>query len=84
MYVVKVGEYYVKGYVGSSGRMDKAVPYEIVLSKELMRGYDKTTAEKIAKATNGVIEEIADQVTMSEEKYKQLSIFDEEVTNAES
>lgn len=81
MYVVKVGEYYVKGYIGSSGRMDKAVPWEITLSKELMRGYNKEIAEKIATVTNGVIEEIADQVTMVDEKFKQLSIFDMEVTN---
>lgn len=79
MYVVKLGEYYVKGYIGSSGRIDKAIPWEITLSKELMRGYDKETADKIAKATNGVIEEIANQVTMSDEKSKQLSIFDEEI-----
>ena len=55
MYVIKVGEYYVKGYVGSSGRMDK--------SKELMRGYDKETAEKIAKATNGEVIEMTEEVT---------------------
>jgi len=66
MYVVKVGEYYVKGFVGSSGRMDKAVPWEITLSKELMRGYDKETAEKIANVTNGTVEEIAEEVTIND------------------
>ena len=63
MYVIKVGEYYVKGYVGSSGRMDKAIPWQITLSKELMRGYDKETAEKIAKATNGEVIEMTEEVT---------------------
>lgn len=63
MYVIKVGEYYVKGYVGSSGRMDKSIPWQITLSKELMRGYDKETAEKIAKATNGEVIEMTEEVT---------------------
>lgn len=77
MYVVKVGEYYVRatdmigGYIG-----------EIALSKEIMRNFNKNTAELIAKKVNGEVIEIAEEVTMNDEKFKQLSIFDDEVTNA--
>lgn len=58
MYVVKVGEYYVRdidmigGYIG-----------EIELSKEIMRNFNKNTAELIAKKVNGEVIEMAEEVT---------------------
>ena len=55
MYVVKVGEYYVKKF-----RLWDA---EIELSNEVMLGMDKEEAEKIAKAINGVVVEIKEEVT---------------------
>ncbi len=76
MYVVKVGEYYVRAVDIYAGVIE-----EIVLSKELMRNFSKNTAEVVAKKVNGEVVEIADQVTMDDEKYKQLSLFDKEVTN---
>lgn len=76
MYVVKVGEYYVRGYEVKS--LDMCV----LLSKELMRTFTKEQAENLAKKVNGEVIEMAEQVTMNDEKYKQLSIFDDEVTNA--
>lgn len=78
MYVVKVGEYYVRGYEVKS--LDMCV----LLSKELMRTFNKEQAENLAKKVNGEVIEMANQVTMNEEKYKQLSIFDDEVANAET
>lgn len=77
MYVVKVGEYYVRGIDMIGGYIG-----EIELSKEIMRNFNKNTAELIAKKVNGEVIEMANQVTMNEEKFKQLSIFDDEVTNA--
>ena len=76
MYVVKVGEYYVRGYEVKS--LDMCV----LLSKELMRTFNKEQAENLAKKVNGEVIEMAEQVTMNDEKYKQLSIFDDEVANA--
>lgn len=55
MYVVKVGEYYVRT-IEYSG-------YDIVLSKEIMRGFSKGTAENLAKKLNGEVIEIAEEVT---------------------
>jgi len=76
IFVIKVGEYYVRGVDMFGGNIG-----EIVLSKEIMRNFTKNTAEIIAKRINGEVVEIADQVTMDDEKYKQLSLFDKEVTN---
>ena len=53
MYVVKVGEYYVRSVVCS----------EIMLSNEIMRGFDKETAEKLAKKLNCELVEITEEVT---------------------
>ena len=39
----------------------------ILLSKELMRGFSKVDAERLAKAVNGEVIEIQDQVTQWEE-----------------
>lgn len=59
MYVVKVGDYYVRsvdaefgGFIGS-----------ILLSKELMRNFTKAGAERIAKMINGEVIEMAEEVT---------------------
>jgi len=59
MFVVKVGKYYVKdlevafgGYLG-----------EIILSKEMQRGFTKEGAERIAKLVNGEVIEMAEVVT---------------------
>ena len=80
MYIVKVGEYYVRDvdiYCGNVG--------EITLSQEIMRQFkNKPLAEIVAKKVNGKLIEMADEVTIDEEKYKQLSIFDDEVNNAKS
>lgn len=75
-YVVKVGDYYIQ-----STSIDRLTS-NIMLSKELMRSYDKNTAEKLAKITNGEVIQMDNQVTMCEEDTKQLSIFDDEVANA--
>ena len=61
MYVVKVGDYYVQ-----STSIDRLTS-NIMLSKELMRSYDKDTAEKLAKKTNGEVIKMDNQVTMCEE-----------------
>lgn len=58
MYVVKVGEYYVrkiKVFCGTFG--------DIELSKEIMGGFTEDIAEKIAKKVNGEILEITAEVT---------------------
>ena len=59
MYVIKVGDYYVKnvetefgGFIGN-----------ITLSKELMRTFTKEGAERIAKMVNGTVVEKAEEVT---------------------
>lgn len=62
MYVVQVGEYYVRSYKIES------LDICILLSKELMRGFSKVDAEKIAKSLNGEVIEIQDQVTMWEDE----------------
>lgn len=82
MNVVKVGDYYVKNVKGTRNYVRNNIFIsEIVLSNEIMRGYDLDTATQIAKKINGIVVEIADNVTMGEEKYKQLSLFDKEVQN---
>ena len=62
MYVVKVGEYYVR----------TARPYtnEIILSKEIMTGFAKENAEKIAQRINGEVVKIAEEVTNEWKKIK--------------
>ena len=61
MFVVQVGEYYVRSYKIES------LDICILLSKELMRGFSKVDAERIAKSLNGEVIEIQDQVTQWEE-----------------
>ena len=54
-YVVKVGEWYVKGVW---------MPLtEIKLSKEIMRSFTKENAEALAKQLNGEVVEIIGEVT---------------------
>ena len=58
MYVVKVGEYYVKNVDVEFGGFIS----DIVLSKEISRNFKKDGAERIAKLVNGVVinmEEVA-------------------------
>lgn len=52
MYVVKVGEYYVRefNYYGA----------EIILSNEVMTSFDKEIAEIIAYRVNGTVEKLAE------------------------
>ena len=61
MYVVKVGEYYVRNVDICGGNIK-----EIILSKELMRNFTKNTAEVIAKKINGEVIEMAEEVSISE------------------
>lgn len=58
MYVIKVGEYYVRGIDMIGGYIG-----EIELSKEIMRNFNKNTAELIAKKVNGEVIEMAEEVT---------------------
>ena len=62
MFVVKVGEYYVK-------KIDVRIGYmgDIVLSKEIMGGYTEDIAEKLAKKLNGEVIEIIEGVTNERE-----------------
>jgi hypothetical protein len=55
MYVVKVGEYYVKSY----NSWDNI----IALSQEIMRGFDKEEASHLAKKVNGEVIKIKEEVT---------------------
>ena len=62
MYVVKVGNYYVKnvetafgGFIGN-----------IVLSKEMSKGFTKDGAERIAKMINGIVVEMTEEVNINE------------------
>lgn len=56
MFVVKVGEYYVKKFTVDT------LDICILLSKEVMRGFNKLEAQRIAKATNGEVIEITEEV----------------------
>ena len=59
MYVVKVGEYYIKDFeVAFGGYLG-----EITLSREMQRGFTKEGAERIAQKVNGVVIEMAEEVT---------------------
>ena len=59
MYVVKVGEFYIKGVDIEFGGYVK----EILLSKEIMRNFTKEGAERIAKLVGGTVVELGDVVT---------------------
>lgn len=57
MYVVKVGEYYIQ-----STSIDRLTS-NILLSKEIVRSYNKQQAENLAKKVNGEVVKVAEEVT---------------------
>ncbi len=59
MYVVKVGNYYVKTVDVEFGGFTG----DILLSKEVMRNFTKEGAERIAKMIKGEVIEMAEEVT---------------------
>lgn len=63
MYVVKVGEYYVKGHETIHSAMNGMYVGNIELSKEIMREYNKEFAEYLSKKVNGEVIEITEEVT---------------------
>lgn len=71
MYVVKVGEYYVRHFNSTKYRTNIdneekdhiVIIGDITLSKETMRGLNKSEAVFIAKKLNGEVIEIAEEVT---------------------
>lgn len=64
MYVVKVGEFYVKEVDVAFGGFVN----EITLSKEIMRNFRQEGAERIAKMVNGETIEMAKETTNIEEE----------------
>ena len=58
MYVVKVGEYYVRNVDMSNGYIG-----EIVLSKEMMRSFNLELVTLIATKINGEVIEISEEVS---------------------
>lgn len=63
MYIVKVGNLYVKSVDIEFGGFIK----EILLSKEVMRNFTEEGAERIAKLINGEVIQMADLETFTEE-----------------
>ena len=67
MYVVKVGEYYVKNAKMYEERITphkiKGYMGDIVLSKELQMGTNKVIAEFIAKKLNGEVIKLTEEVS---------------------
>lgn len=63
MYVVKVGDYYVKRH--DTICKDNGYMYvgEIILSREIMRNYSKEFADYLANKLNGEVVKIAEEVT---------------------
>lgn len=59
MFVIKVGNYYVKDVDVAFGGFTS----DITLSKEIMKGFTKDGAERIAKMVNGKVIEMAEDVT---------------------
>lgn len=57
MYVVKVGNYYIRQFAVD------ALDVSIILSKELMRTFTKEQAESLAKRVNGEVIKIYKEVT---------------------
>lgn len=71
MFVVKVGEYYVKSAeLIRYGNTRTLSINDILLSKEIMRNFDKNMAEMVAEKINGEVIEIAEEVRQNEENYK--------------
>lgn len=65
MYVVKVGDYYVRDVEGSINKLNNQIYYinEIIISKELMKSWDKNIAEQLAKSVNGEVICMTEEVT---------------------
>lgn len=59
MYVIKVGEYYVKEVEVAFGGFIN----DIVLSKEIMKNFKLEGAKRVAELINGEIIEIPEEVT---------------------
>lgn len=65
MFVVKVGNYYVQSvdYIRKNYQSNEIYIGTIVLSKEIVRKFDKPTAEALAHETKGEAIEISEEVT---------------------
>jgi len=62
MYVVKVGEYYVRKHEVIHKEHNGMYVGELTLSKEIMRYYSKEFAEYLSKKVNGEVIEIGEEV----------------------
>lgn len=82
MYVVKVGQFYIKNLKSYNiSPKDGAFYVEgVVLSREIGRNFNKKTAQIVANMTNGEVIEM-EEMSTNWAGYKQLSLFDKEVTN---
>ncbi len=65
MYVVKVGDYYIRDVEGTINKLNNQICYinEIIISKELMKSWDKNIAEQLAKSVNGEVICMTEEVT---------------------
>ena len=65
MYVVKVGDYYIRDVEGTINKLTNQIYYikEIIMSKELMKSWDKNIAEQLAKSVNGEVICMTEEVT---------------------
>lgn len=65
MYVVKVGDYYIRDVEGTINKLNNQIYYikEIIISKELMKSWDKNIAEQLAKSVNGEVICMSEEVT---------------------
>lgn len=65
MYVVKVGDYYIRDVEGSINKLNNQIYYisEIIMSKELMKNWNKDIAKQLAKSVNGEVICMAEEVT---------------------
>ena len=64
MYVVRVGDYYVKNVVLTRYENTKTLTIgDVTLSKEIMKNFDKNMAEMVAKKINGEVIEITENTT---------------------
>lgn len=65
MYVVKVGDYYIRDVEGTINKITNQIYYikEIIISKELMKSWDKNIAEQLAKSVNGEVICMCEEVT---------------------
>lgn len=59
MYVVKVGDFYIKDVEASFGGYTQ----EIILSKEIMKNFTREGAERMAKMVNGEVISMGDVST---------------------